>query len=676
MTGSAGTVSRHDAALGAVAGRDVGAELGVDAVRIGGPALVHADATKKARRNSLVRTDANYTGHRSLDLPRRLGCRVRAVRNAKRVVSPAINPPRATTVVTVGALSRLALPAVAILAAACSTPTAPASKPASQKQEAPRASLVLRGGSVVTVDESKPRAEAVAVRNDRIMAVGSNEEISKLIGPQTEVIELNGQMAMPGFIEGHGHFLAVGFARIQLDLNNVAGWDDIVRMVGEAAKKAPAGRWIFGRGWHQAKWNAVPEPNVDGVPIHTALSQVSPNNPVFLGHASGHAAFVNAKAMAMAGIDKDTPDPAGGTIVRDARGRATGLLRESAQRLAAAQFSGRNEELQRRKAQLAAEECLAKGITSFQDAGTGVEDIAMLRKLATDDKLGVRLWVMLARDIPNAKLEEILPTIKFKDTKHHRLTVAAIKRMIDGALGSHGALLLEPYTDLPSSKGLRIDKPESLAKTAELAKKYGFQLCTHAIGDRANREMLDIYAQVLGPRAKAIDHRWRIEHAQHLNPIDVPRFAELGIIASMQGVHCTSDGPWVPDRLGEARAERTSYLWKTLIESGAVVTNGTDAPVEDVDPLPSYYASVTRMMKTGQQFFPKEIMTRDQALRSYTLDAAYSAFEEDVKGSLTVGKLADITVLSQDITTVPAEDILKTKVIATIVGGKVRYRAP
>ena len=567
---------------------------------------------------------------------------------------------------------------VACTALACTTPV-PAgggSKPGSQAAGAENATLVLRGGTVVTVDEAKPRAQAVAVRDDRILAVGSNEEIGKFIGPKTEVIELDGKMAMPGFIEGHGHFLSVGFSLIQLNLSGVKNWDEIVSMVEAAAKKAPKGRWIFGRGWHQAKWDKEPSLSVEGNPVHTSLSAVSPDNPVILGHASGHAAFANAKAMELAGIGKNTADPPGGTIVRDAKGRATGLLRESAQRLVYGILTDRDEALERRKAKLAAEDCLAKGITSFQDAGSSIDDIAMFRQLAEADQLGVRLWVMLDKGIPNETLAEVLPKIKYRDTKDYRLTVAAIKRMIDGALGSHGALLLKPYTDMPSTRGLPIDTLENLAKTAELARKHGFQLCTHAIGDKGNRDMLDIYEKALGPNAKEINHRWRIEHAQHVDPSDVPRFAKLGVIASMQGVHCTSDGPWVPDRLGEERAEKTSYLWKTLMESGAVVSNGTDAPVEDVDPLPSYYASVTRMMNNGKQFYPAEVMTRDEALKTYTLNAAYAAFEEDIKGSLTPGKLADITVLSKDITTVPAPEILKTKVVATIVGGKVKYRAP
>lgn len=555
----------------------------------------------------------------------------------------------------------------------CATPAAPPPTGSNTEGRPKPATLVLRGGTVVTVNPARPRAEGVAVRGDRIVAVGTHEDVSRYIGPQTEVVELAGRMAMPGFIEGHGHFLLLGFSRMQLDLNRVKNWDEVVRKVAEAVKSAEPGEWIFGRGWHQSKWNDVPEPSVDGLPVHDALSRVSPNNPVFLGHASDHAAFANAAAMALGGVTEDTPDPPGGQIVRDDRGRPTGAFREEARALVFPGDGVRSEALERKKVRLAAEECLRKGITSFQDAGSSLQDIALFRNLAARDALGVRLWVMLARDIPNETLSEVLPRIKYRDTEHHRLTVGAIKRMIDGALGAHGALLLEPYADLPTSRGLQITPRVELARTAALAREHGFQLCTHAIGDRANRVMLDVYEAALGPRAKQTDHRWRIEHAQHIDPVDVPRFARLGVVASVQAVHCTSDGPWVPDRLGLERAERTSYLWKSLLDSGAVVINGTDAPVEDVDPLKSYYASVTRKMQSGRTFFPSEAMSRAQALRAYTLDAAYAAFEEDIKGSLTVGKLADITVLSKDITRVPADEILTTEVVSTIVGGKVRY---
>ena len=320
---------------------------------------------------------------------------------------------------------------------------------------------------------------------------------------------------------------------------------------------------------------------------------------------------------------------------------------------------------------IAAEECLAKGITSFQDAGSSFELIDVYRQMADQGLLPLRLWVMV-RD-SNEALAQSLSRYRIIDRGDGFLTVRAIKRSIDGALGSHGAWLLDPYEDLPQSSGLNTTNLDVMEETARLAREHDFQFCVHAIGDRANRETLDLFERALaGDR----ERRWRIEHAQHLHPDDVPRFAELGVIASMQAVHCTSDGPWVPDRLGERRSAEGAYVWRKLIDSGAVVTNGTDAPVEDVDPIASFHAAVSRRMQNGEIFQEHQRMTREEALRSYTLDAAYSAFEEDRKGSLETGKLADVTVLSRDVMTVPEEEIPGTEAIYTIVGGRVAYRHP
>lgn len=546
----------------------------------------------------------------------------------------------------------------------------------------PVATLILRNGEVVTVDENIPEASAVAIAGDRILAVGSNEDIDQLAGPETEVIDLAGRLAIPGFIEGHGHFTSLGQSKMVLDLNNVESWDEIVAMVAAAAEQAPDGSWILGRGWHQEKWKDVPWPNVEGLPTHKSLSDVSPNNPVLLGHASGHGSFANAKAMEQAGIDRETIDPPGGTIVRDANGFPTGALRETAQRLVRTALQEYLDTLppEERRAsalkavQLAGEEALSKGVTSFQDAGSSFETIDFLRELANAGQLPLRLYVMV-RFASNEQMAEQLPDYRFIDEGNGFLTVRSIKRQIDGALGSHGAWLLEPYVDLTESTGLVLETPEDIFGTAQLAIEHGFQLNTHAIGDRANREVLDLYEKAFaeaGIDSEAL--RWRIEHAQHVDPADLPRFPELGIIASMQGNHCTSDGPWVAKRLGEERTLATSYLWRDLIDLGVVVTNGTDVPVEDIDPLVSFYASVTRMTKDGFAFMPEQVMTREEALKSYTLNAAFAAFEEDDKGSLTVGKYADIVVLSKNIMEVPAEEILDAKVDLTLVGGEVKYQ--
>jgi predicted amidohydrolase YtcJ len=551
-------------------------------------------------------------------------------------------------------------------------PDAPAVEPAD---------LVLRGGKVATVDPDLGNAEAIAVNGYQITAVGSNDEISAYVGPETEVIELNGRFAMPGFIEGHGHYMGLGRSKQILDLNQAKNWDEIVSMVSGAVDKAQPGDWIFGRGWHQDKWDSVPDDAVDGVPRNDTLNAVSPDNPVALGHASGHAAFYNDAALAVAGIDNDTPDPPGGTIVRTEDGRATGLMRETAQRLlseAVAVYEGRltpeqMEQIDRERVMLAADEALKHGVTSFQDAGTSLEGIEFFRKLEEEGNLPVRLYVMVRR-ASNEVMDEVLPQYLMLPEGNDFLTVRSIKRQIDGALGAHGAWLLEPYEDLQDTDGLVLETVEDIERTSEIAVKHGFQVNTHAIGDRAVRETLDLYErawETMGVEGN--DLRWRVEHAQHIDPVDVPRFGALGVIASIQAIHGTSDGPWIPTRLGDERAKATSQPWRDLFNTGAVITNGTDVPVEPISALSSYYASVSRMMITGERFYPEHAMTREEALQTYTINNAYAAFEEDIKGSLTPGKYADIVVLSQDLLTVEEDRIPETTVDITIVGGEVKY---
>src|SRR5262245_54467914 len=440
-----------------------------------------------------------------------------------------------------------------------------------------------------------------------------------------------------------------------------------------------AGEWIVGRGWHQEKWDRKPDGHVDGYPPHTALSKVSPQNPVILTHASGHMSFANAEAMRLAGVTGATPAPRGGEIVKDKDGNPIGVFRETAQSLigrgqSAAQRNQTPEQRRKnllRAIELAGEECLSKGVTSFQDAGSPFETIDVFKELAGEDKLKVRLWVMVRDD--NARMARQLASTRVVSHGNNHLTVRAIKRSIDGALGPHGAWLLEPYEDMPSSAGLNTSSVESVKETARLALANNDQLCVHAIGDRANRETLNIFEEAFKSSPSAESRRWRVEHAQHLHPNDIPRFAKLGVIASMQGIHCTSDAVYVVRRLGERRAGQGAYVWRSLLDSGAVVTNGTDVPVEDVDPLASYYASVTRKLPSGAVFFREQRMTREEALRSYTRDCAYAAFEEEIKGTITPGKLADLVVLSKDILTCPEDDILKAKVVHTIVGGRVLY---
>ena len=543
----------------------------------------------------------------------------------------------------------------------------------------PYARLVLTNGKIVTVDAQQPEVEALAIIGDTIAAVGSSTDIAAYIGDATEVIDLEGRLAIPGFIEGHGHYMGLGEARMILDLTTAKSWEDIVKMVANAAESSESGEWITGRGWHQEKWDSLPPNTIDGVPSHHSLSEVSPDNPVLLRHASGHAAFANRAAMDAAGISPETPNPEGGELVRDARGELTGLLRETAEGLvgaarARARESMTDEELAaeaRQQSALAAQESLAKGVTSFHDAGVSFATVDLLRQLADEGDLPVRLYVMIRAN--SEALAANLADYKMIGYGNNFLTVRSVKRSIDGALGSHGAWLLEPYSDMPGSVGLVTVEPEEVRRTAEISLAHGFQVCIHAIGDRANHEVLNIFED-LYDQSPDQDLRWRIEHAQHVHPNDIPRFGALGVVASMQGVHATSDGPWVYRRLGEERAESGAYRWQTLWQSGALVTNGTDAPVEDVDPIASFHATVTRQLQDGTVFFADERLTREQTLQSYTINNAIAAFEEDIKGSLTPGKLADITVLSQDIMTIPDAAILETEVLYTIVGGNISYR--
>ena len=550
--------------------------------------------------------------------------------------------------------------------------------------QAQPADLVLRYGKIVTMESSTPEVEALAARGGKIVALGTNQQVQSFIGPDTKIVNLRGRLAIPGFIEGHGHFMALGASKMSLNLRDVKNWDQIVAMVAAAAREAKPGTWIIGHGWHQAKWDPPPSPSVQGFPLHDGLSKVSPNNPVWLTHASGHAGFANAEAMRIAGIDKNTPNPPGGEILKDAQGNPTGLFNEQAQNLISRALVEYRAHLPpteiaseaRRQADLAARECLSKGITTFQDAGSPLPTVDLLKSLEDENKLGLRLWVMLRTS--NAILAPNLSKYFTIGAADGRFTVRAIKRMMDGALGSRGAWMLEPYSDLPpgtpNSSGLATEDPADIRKTAELAIANGYQLCVHAIGDRANREVLNIFEAVFKEHPEKTNLRWRVEHAQHLNAADIPRFGQLGVIASMQGIHCTSDAPFVILRLGPKRAEEGAYVWQKLMKSGAVVSNGTDTPVEDVDPIACFYASVSRKLKDGSVFFPDQRMSREEALRSYTVNNAYSAFEESSKGSLKVGKLADVTVLSKDILTIPESEIPNAQVDYTIVNGKVLYQ--
>jgi hypothetical protein len=534
----------------------------------------------------------------------------------------------------------------------------------------PKADLVLRGATVHTMDARQPRVEAVAVRGNRIVAVGANADVAAWIAPTTEVLELTGQTVIPGFKESHGHFLGVGFARMNVDLVGTRSLQEVLDRVAMALRSAKPGEWIVGRGWHEGKWTDTSSLTVRGFPTHHALTRLAPDNPVYLTRADGHAAFANAKAMALAGITKDTRSPEGGDVIKDETGAPTGIFVDRAMGLV--RVPDPTPDQTRRALELAIEECLAKGVTAFDDAGVGLDAVDLYKEYAASGRLPLRLYVML-RGLETVKRFG-KPLVSFGGGM---LTVRAVKLSADGALGSRGAALLEPYVDDPGTSGFFTTPPEVVLETARYCLEHGFQLCVHAIGDRANRKVLDAFEKALAEHPGVKDPRFRDEHAQILDAEDIPRFAKLGVIAAMQGIHATSDRPWAASRLGEARVAEGAYVWRKLLASGARIINGTDAPVEDVDPVKSFYASVTRQDESGRPpggFDPDQRMTREEALRSYTLDAAYGTFTERDLGSIEVGKLADFTVLSADIVTVPDAEILNARVTHTIVDGKVRYR--
>jgi predicted amidohydrolase YtcJ len=399
-----------------------------------------------------------------------------------------------------------------------------------------------------------------------------------------------------------------------------------------------------------------------------------------LTHASGHASFVNAKAMEAAKLTRETANPSGGEILKDATGRPIGLLRETASGIVgraydqwrSAKTAAELESDARRQIELAAQASLEKGITSFHDAGANFNTIDIFKKVAAEGRLPIRLWVMVRDSIDNLRTK--LPQYKAVGLGDNHLTIAAIKVTSDGALGSRGAWMLSPYSDSPSSVGLPTTPIESVTEISRIALENGVQLCVHAIGDRANREVLNVYERAYKSKPDQKDLRWRIEHAQHINAADIPRFGQLGVIPAMQGIHATSDAPYVPARLGAARAEEGAYVWQKLMKSGAIIANGTDVPVERIDPMANFHATITRKVKDGSVFYGAQKMTREEALKSYTWNGAYAAKEETVKGSLAAGKLADITVLSKDIMTIPEDDILTTQVVYTILGGKIAYQ--
>ena len=530
---------------------------------------------------------------------------------------------------------------------------------------------ILINGVVHTMDDARPRVEAVAATGGRISAIGTTAEILALKGPQTEVIDLHGATVVPGLKESHGHFVGIGQARMTLNLVGTKSFDEVVARVAAAVKTRPKGAWIVGRGWHEEKWDTKPQTLVRGFPPHDALTAVSPDNPVYLTRADGHAGFANAQAMALMKITNETRPPAGGDIIRNESGRATGVFIDTAQRLI--RPPSPTEQDIREAIRLATEECLRKGITFIDDAGADLGTIGVYRDLAAKNQLGLRLYAMVA-GLNNLK-QFGPPQPGGPDTF---LSVRSVKLVIDGALGSRGAKLLEPYLDDPGHTGLWVTDPSVVREAALYGIEKGFQVNVHAIGDAGNRAVLDAFETAFLAHPEKKDVRFRDEHSQILDENDIPRFGRLGVIASIQGIHGTSDLPWAAERLGQARVIEGAYVWQKLKKSGAVLINGTDAPVEDVDPIRSYYASVTRQSESGLPpggYQPDQRLSRREALLSYTKDAYWASFAEANGGTIALGKWADLTVLSQDILTVPDPDLLKTKVLYTLVNGRVAYRS-
>lgn len=547
------------------------------------------------------------------------------------------------------------------------------------KMMAQEANLVIRNASIYTVNDKQPNAEAVAVLNDKIVYVGSEQGVKAYIGSKTIVIDAHAKMLLPGLIEGHGHIHGMGASLIELNLMNAQNWDEIVVLVDNAVKKAKPGDWIVGRGWHQEKWNHPPKKNHLGYPYHVELDKVSPNNPVLLEHASGHSVYVNAKALELSGINNQTVNPIGGDIVKDSQGVIVGVLEERAQGLASTAYTNwlNKRPLAERftawekSIHIAENECLKYGITSFVDAGSSFEQVAWMKTLAEKHRLSLRHWLMVKEGL--GALQKNQAVFPINQLDNGRLTVKAIKVQLDGALGSYGAWLLDAYSDRKDFVGQNTFPIDELKKIASFAWDKNLQLCVHAIGDKANKETVNIFAAQIAKNPLK-DHRWRIEHAQHVHPDEIPRFKQWHIIASMQGIHCTSDAPFVAKRLGEERASSGAYMWRAFMNAGVLVNNGTDVPVENIDPFANFYASVTRKQKNGNAFYPEQKMTRAEAIYAYTLANAVATFEEKQKGSIEVGKYADLILLSNDLMHCAEEDIPQTKVLLTIVGGEVKFK--
>lgn len=531
------------------------------------------------------------------------------------------------------------------------------------------ADLVLFGGAVATLDPARPETQAVAVRGDAIVATGTDDEILRLAGPKTRRIDLRGALVVPGLTDAHAHVRSLGEQLGTLDLHGAASIEEIARQVRERDGTLPPGTWITGHGWDQNLWPGKQFPD------HRPLTEAAPGRPVWLSRVDGHAGWANLKAMEAAGIGAQSSDPPGGRIVRDGKGRPTGVFVDNAQAaIDEAQPDPTRAQIKESIAR-ALRRCAESGLTEIHDAGVGPEEVAAYREMADASELPLRVYLMWGGigDVALEPLVEQPPFINYRN----RLTLRAVKLMIDGAMGSRGAVFEEDYADDRGNRGLLVTTAEEIERRATLAMKHGYQVCTHAIGDRGIRLTIDAYEKALAA-ARPHDPRPRIEHLQCVRREDVPRLKAMGIIASMQPSHATSDMPWAEDRIGKARGQGL-YAWRWVLDSGAVLAAGSDFPVDPEQPLIGIHSAVTRRdLKELPEggWHPEQLMTMDEALRAYTQGAAYAAYEEDRRGRIAPGYWADLTVFSKDLRTIPASEIPGAGIAFTIVGGKVAYERP
>ena len=534
------------------------------------------------------------------------------------------------------------------------------------------ADIVFKNGNVYTANDKAPRAQAIAVKGDRIVFVGSNEAAQKFVGSSTRVIDLKGNTVLPGFTDSHQHLSGVGLREMTLNLEGTSSLEDFLAKVKARVDQTKPGDWVTGRGWIETHW----QPPV--FPTRWDLDKVAPNNPVILGRADGHGAVANSAALKLAGVDKNTPNPFGGEISKDKQsGEPNGMLLDAAQGLVRRRVPPTSAEDAERAVVLGVKRDIELGWTQIQDAGGSYADVDIFKKLYAAGTIKLRIYKAVYGPGPNAtRLLNEGATVGAFD---NRLTVRTIKVVSDGALGSRGAALLGPYSDAPDTSGFLTVKAEELRPMLIDALRKGIQVETHAIGDRANRFILDEYETAFKAvpvaQRKVADPRWRVEHAQIVNPADIPRFAKLGVIPSMQPSHAIGDLFFAPSRLGMARLAG-AYAWESFIKSGVVVPGGSDAPVERGEPMIEFYAAVARKDQKGfsaEGWHPEETVTRAQALKMFTIWPAYAAFEEKLRGSIETGKLADLTILSADIMTIPPLEILKTRCVMTVINGEIVY---